>query len=415
MAAKKTRTGFFSESSFRSIKTASTTPQCGICGLHKNSSNPRLPVLGKGKAKILIVSGCVGEYEDRYKKHLAGNARTLIKNALRKQGISLTEDCWTTSAVICRRNDDETEYKKSKKSIDKKVEACRPNLLKTIEKLKPRAIILLGSTAAKSLIPVIFKNPLDIPHRWNDFYIPCRDYNAWVTFTFYPSNILTEKGNAHKLIFNNVIKKIVQKAKKRPWRNIPDYESQVEVIMNPAQAAKELKRMRKDGGDFSFDYEANCLKSKLEGAKIYSCAVSLRGKQTISFPWQREAIEAMDRLLKSPAGKIAANMKFENRWTKTHLGHFVNNWIHDTMLAAHILNNSPKVSNLTFQAFVRLGMPCYDQNIKPYLKSDNASTLNRIHKVDLKDLLMYGGLDALLEYKLAVKQIKEFKRRGILE
>ena len=111
--------------------------------------------------------------------------------------------------------------------------------------------------------------------------------------------------------------------------------------------------------------------------------------------------------------KIGANIKFENRWTKRNLGHYVNNWIFDTMIAAHVLNNKPKVTGLTFQAFVNLGQPCYEQNIKPFLKSRKNSKFNRIEELDLKDLLLYNGLDSLLTYGVALKQMKEFKNRKI--
>ena len=127
---------------------------------------------------------------------------------------------------------------------------------------------------------------------------------------------------------------------------------------------------------------------------------------TVYSPWTREAVDATSLLLKSPMGKIAANIKFENVWTKTFLGHWVKNWVHDTMLGAHVLNNSPKVSNLTFQAFVYLGMPRYDQFTKSYLKSGSTNKLNRIKDLDLKDLLLYNGLDVLLEYNLAMIQMK---------
>lgn len=412
----KINTGFFSETSFKSEKAASTTPQCGLCGFNKNSKNPRLEPKGLGKKKILIVSGSIGEYEDRYKKHIVGSPRDTLKKALKKHNIDLYRDCWTTSAVICRKSKErDSNYEKANEKIDINIEACRPNLLKVIKELNPKAIILLGSTAAKSLIPVIFKNPVDTNHRWNNYCIPCLDYNAWITFTFYPSNIINDKNSAAKVVFNKAIGKLCKKAHKRPWRKIPDYKSHVEIIYNPAKAARELKVITAFGKDIVFDYEANCLKPRTEGAKIYSCSVCCENKRAISFPWKGEAIDAMDNLLKSPVGKIAANMKFENRWTKVHLGHYVKNWIHDTMIAAHILNNNKKACNLTFQAFVNLGMPCYDQSVKAYLKSTNSSSLNRIHQVDYKDLLLYGGLDSLLTRKLAIKQIKEFNKRSIIK
>jgi hypothetical protein len=227
-----------------------------------------------------------------------------------------------------------------------------------------------------------------------------------VAATYHPSFVNNNKSPVYKVEFKKHIKEFIKRSKKRPWKTIPDYEKQIEIIFNPAQAAREIKYMNSYGGTVSFDYESNCLKPSYKGAKIYSCAICWKGEKTIAFPWKREAIDATSLLLKSSMGKIAANIKFENVWTKTMLGHWVKNWVHDTMLGAHVLNNSPKVSNLTFQSFVHLGMPCYDQFIKKYLKQTGADKLNRIKELDLKDLLLYNGLDAVLEYKLAIIQMK---------
>lgn len=393
--------GFFSESEYASTREMydKTVPYCGLCGLHKKCKNPKIQPAGQGKKKILIVAEAPGEEEDRLKLHLAGHSGRLLKRTLRKYNIELYRDCWVTNAVICKRD----EYHQPSDEI---VAACRPNLLATIRKYKPRGILLLGSVAMESLIPVIFKAPVDIASRWADYYIPCRDPNAWVVATYHPSFIQNAKSPVYKVEFKKHIKEFIKRSRKRPWKTIPDYENQVEIIFNPAQAAREIKCMMAFGGNVAFDYECNCLKSSYKGAKIYSCSICWKGKKTIAYPWEREAIDATSLLLKSSMGKIAANLKFENVWTKNILGHWVKNWIHDTMLGAHVINNSPKVSNLTFQAFVYLGMPRYNQHTKKFLKSGGADKLNRIKDIDLKDLLLYNGLDALLEYKLAMIQMK---------
>ena len=79
------------------------------------------------------------------------------------------------------------------------------------------------------------------------------------------------------------------------------------------------------------------------------------------------------------------------------------------MLAAHVLNYARGVTGLKFQAFVLLGAESYNNHIEPFLKSVGKSPFNRIQDIDLKDLLLYNGLDSLLEYKVAMKQIKQFE------
>ena len=111
--------------------------------------------------------------------------------------------------------------------------------------------------------------------------------------------------------------------------------------------------------------------------------------------------------------KIAQNLKFEDRWTRVKLGHPVRNWLWDTMLAAHVLDYRRGITSLEFQAFVQLGVQLYDKHIKPYLKSVGQSRFNRIKELDLKDLLLYNGMDSLLTYKIAMKQMKVFRQRSL--
>jgi DNA polymerase I-like protein with 3'-5' exonuclease and polymerase domains len=164
------------------------------------------------------------------------------------------------------------------------------------------------------------------------------------------------------------------------------------------------------GGRVSFDYETNMLKPDSKDAEIICCAVCWQGKKTISFPWTNKTSSAMKRLLVSERlKKVGANIKFEDRWTKAVLGVDVVGWEWDTMQSAHVLDNRPEITSVKFQAFVRLGFGSYDDHIKPFLESvePGGNSKNRINEVDRNDLLLYCGLDSLLEYKIALHQMKE--------
>jgi hypothetical protein len=107
--------------------------------------------------------------------------------------------------------------------------------------------------------------------------------------------------------------------------------------------------------------------------------------------------------------KIAANMKFEEIWSREILKIRVANWLWDSMLAAHNLDNRQEITGLKFQAYVNYGIIDYDSHIKPFLQSkeeNNGNAFNRIHEVDLFDLLTYCGIDSMLEYRLAFDQMK---------
>ena len=80
------------------------------------------------------------------------------------------------------------------------------------------------------------------------------------------------------------------------------------------------------------------------------------------------------------------------------------------MLNAHVLDNRRGITSVKFQAFVRLGQEDWSTAIRPFLEGDDANGVNRIRDVDTKTLLLYCGMDALMEFKIAELQRKEFKR-----
>jgi len=361
---------------------------------------------GKGRKKILVVAEAPGENEDRdnTQLHKKGKSGKYTRRVLKSLGIDLDIDCTKTNAVICRPMD-------NKKPDDDKIKACRPNLMKTIKECKPNVILLLGEVACKSLLSEILKDDVGKISRWGGYCIPCREPNAWVVATFHPSYIVRTGDGFLGRMFKKHLRLAVSKARSKPWDEIPDYKKQIEIVTRPSQAAKILREMVKKGGAVAPDYETNCLKPDGEGTEIVSCGVCWRGRRTISYPWQGEAIEATSELLKSPMPKIVANLKFEDRWTRAKLGHRVRNWYLDTVIAAHVLDNTPETTNLNFQAFVHLGQENYDAHIKPFLKQRKGSKFNRIHELDLNDLLEYNGLDSYCEYWVAMKQIRLLEKR----
>ena len=124
-------------------------------------------------------------------------------------------------------------------------------------------------------------------------------------------------------------------------------------------------------------------------------------------------IPEVEGVIENPkVGKIAANMKYENNWLDVFHGIQVNPWKFDTMQAAHILDNRPGITGLKFQAYVRYGLLGYEDEIKPYLTSKGSNEPNRILELissaeGLRKLRIYNGIDSLMEYRLALDQMKE--------
>jgi len=398
--------GFFSASRVQSRRKTGRIPQCGLCGLYKHCESPKMPPTGRGRKKILVVAEAPGKNEDRNNEQLIGKAGKFLRKVLRPLGIDLDLDCWKTNAVICRRRGNATPE-------DYMIKACRPNLMNTIREYDPNVILLLGGVACESLLSEIWKED-DVGQisRWGGFCIPCTNPNAWVVPTFHPSYVMRKRNKVLDKIFREHLRLGIKKAKSKPWAEVPNYKKQIEIITRPSQAAKIIREMTRKGGSVAPDFECNCLKPEGEGTEIVSCALCWRGERTIAYPWMYEAVDATSELLKSPMPKIASNLNMESRWTWVKLGHRVRNWWWDTMLAAHVLDNRRHITGLKFQAFVWLGMESYNGHIEPYLKSTKSSRFNRIHELDLRDLLEYNGLDSFSEHGLAMKQMKMMRKRN---
>ena len=90
-------------------------------------------------------------------------------------------------------------------------------------------------------------------------------------------------------------------------------------------------------------------------------------------------------------------------------GHKVVNWKWCTVLGGHTLDNRSGVCGLKFQSFVLLGQGAYDEHISPYLRSvkPGCNEENRTKEIGLRELLLYCGMDSLLEIEVAKKQMKK--------
>lgn len=391
--------GFFHASTLLASKAPqSRIPKCGACGLYKTCKSPKMEPTGKGKREILVVGEAPGVEEDEKGKQFVGKDGQTLRDKFEDVGIDLRRDCWVTNALICRPPNNVISDRRM-------IDYCRPNLIKTVEELKPKVIILLGGAAVHSLIGWLWKEDPGPIGSWVGWNIPNQRLNAWICPNWHPSYLNRMQDDVMELWFDRYLATAIEKTE-RPWVTVPDYRSQIKRVLDPEKAAKEIRTFTVSGKPVAFDYETNMKKPDSAQARIVSCSIS-NGSRTIAYPWLGAAIEETRILLHSKIPKIGSNIKFEDRWTRRMFGAPVKNWQWDTMNAAHVIDNRPKITGLKFQSFVLLGTDSYDDHIKPLLKTNNDKQVNQVLKeIDLNQLLTYNGLDSLLEYHVAQVQMK---------
>lgn len=398
--------GFFPSSLLMSSPPIGLIPKCGACGLFKTCRNPYMPVTGKGKKGILLIGEAPGETEDDENRQFAGKAGERLRKTLRRFDIDMRDDCWLTNALICRPPKNATPD-------DNKIDYCRPNLRKTIDDLRPTVIIPLGGVAVQSLLGMVWKDDDVSITKMAGWQIPNYNVtNSWICPTFHPSYIERLESDRRpeypvaEMMFERHLKAAV-KITERPWKKDPDYEGKVELLFEDDKACEAIDAMWEDDSLLAFDYETNMLKPDSQESQIVSCSIS-NGIRTIAYPFRGNAKKATRNMIRSRNPKVASNIKFEERWSRTFFGHGVTNWYWDTMISAHHLDFRAGISSIKFQSYVRLGAQAYDEHIRPWLKGQGEQGINRIiEEVDMRQLLLYNGLDSLLEFYVAVAQMDE--------
>ena len=201
----------------------------------------------------------------------------------------------------------------------------------------------------------------------------------------------------------------------RPWAKVIKPQDMVVQLYDTTQIESVIDRIVASAAIAAFDYEATGLKPEWKNQQIYSMSIAwVEGDEVrcIAFPMYPQIKEAVKKFLTSPIRKVAANMKFEERWSHRKLGVRVRNWWWDTMLAAHWEDPNAGVTGLKFQAFARLGVPYFASEVDAYFESDSNSARNRISQVPIQSLLTYNGVDSIVELLLASIQMRD---NGIID
>jgi DNA polymerase len=155
---------------------------CEGCPLYANATQM---VFGTGPARadVVMVGEQPGDVEDRQGKPFVGPAGRLLDQLLAEAGIDRGR-VYVTNAVKHFKWTPRGKRRLHGKPNSREIFACRPWLEAELEAIKPDLLVLLGATAAQSLLGRQFRIT---KHRGEPMET---DWAGWTMATYHPSALL---------------------------------------------------------------------------------------------------------------------------------------------------------------------------------------------------------------------------------
>src|SRR5271156_176590 len=171
---------------------------CTRCPLHKQGRKQIVFGVGNPKAELMFVGEGPGADEDEKGEPFVGRAGQLLNNMIKAMGIE-REQVYIANIVKCRPPGNRTPERDE-------CATCSPFLMRQIAVVKPKIIVALGATAAKTLL-AMSSSMMQLRGRFYDFKptgVRSNDPN-WngckLAVTYHPAFLLRDprqKGEAWK-------------------------------------------------------------------------------------------------------------------------------------------------------------------------------------------------------------------------
>ena len=129
---------------------AAALPRCEGCDLYKHATQV-VPGAGPTQAALMLVGEQPGDQEDRHGAPFVGPAGRVLDDAL--AGLNIPRDqVYVTNAVKHFKFVQRGRLRLHQNPGMREINACKPWLAAEIDAVKPRVILCLGASAAKSLL-----------------------------------------------------------------------------------------------------------------------------------------------------------------------------------------------------------------------------------------------------------------------
>lgn len=166
---------------------------CRGCELYRDATHG-VPGEGSLEATVMVVGEQPGDQEDRQGKPFVGPAGRLLEKALDSAGVD-PSSVYLTNAVKHFRWDPGRAGKRIHKGPSRvHIAACQPWLIAELDLVRPRGVVLLGSTAGTAVYGPTFRvgtargHELTWPEGYGAVWSP-----EWALATTHPSAVLRSR------------------------------------------------------------------------------------------------------------------------------------------------------------------------------------------------------------------------------
>ena len=123
--------------------------ECSKCLKCSLSSTRNNVVFGRGNpnSNLFVIGEGPGQQEDEQGLAFVGRAGKMLDSAFQSVGIDTNKDCYISNIVKCRPPN-------NRKPLANEVKECMPWLNEQIVLIKPKVIVLAGSTAVQSYLNI---------------------------------------------------------------------------------------------------------------------------------------------------------------------------------------------------------------------------------------------------------------------
>jgi DNA polymerase-1 len=389
--------------------------RCTRCPKLCQGISNRIQGSGPQNADIMFVGEALGRVEDETGKPFVGMVgQFLRKDIFPFTGLSV-EEVRLDNAVRCRptKLDKKTGELRDRPPTIREIENCRSYLVEAINRVKPKVIIVSGSSALASVLSFHLKLKEDGEKKqgakaggiltWRGKQIWHPEFNCWVIPIPHPSYTMRlyrgkeSQPLGESVCFMELAGALATKPRpvfSRPKTHILVKPENVKWLFTTVLASKV----------FAFDIETS-------GNVVVGMSFAVSSKHGYYVPFESVSGENMNLFKKIIAStkhvKLMHNGAYELRVLRAN-GFVIYDKYYDTMLAAHMCDENFE-KGLKALAWIYTSFGGYELRLQQY-RHDHKISAKSYGKVPLSILGEYGAFDAVATYILYEKLSPKMKK-----